>query len=351
MVLTRRQKIGQLLVVGVPGQTSKDVGIEKLVNYAKSGEVGGFIPYGYNIIDRDQILELNNLLKETARQWGLPEFLCAVDVEGGKVDRLPESKGFGPGTPSAQDVADLSIGRAKTVYRQMSKRIKNAGFNWVYAPDVDMNVNGHKGPVIGELERSYGEESQVIVRFASILIEEARNMGLLSCAKHYPGHGSAWKDSHQGFTDVTEVWKEEEMEPFFDLSRAGLLDSVMTGHLFNKNLDPINQATMSKVTLDRLRQAGFNGVIVSDDLHMGAIQEKYGFAESIEKSLNAGVDMIIFSNNVNAAKNIPGFQPDLDLPRTFCDVVEEAICEGRISEARIEEAFQRVLELKRHLLA
>lgn len=349
--LTLRQKIGQLLIVGMPGTQADEPYLQKLMTYATAGEVGGFIPYGYNIESPQQIQALNHALRQAAHTGKLPPFLLAVDVEGGQVDRLSEAKGFGPSTPPAEDVAQKSIQEAHSLYAHMVKKVKENGFNWVYAPDVDMNVNDNRCPVIGAMKRSYGLDPATIVKYASILIEEARKIGLLTCAKHFPGHGSARSDTHKGFTDITDVWDRRELDPFFELCQKGLLDSVMTGHLFNSHLDAVHQATMSRPTLQLLRDAGFDGVIVSDDLHMGAIQEKYTFSESIEQSLSAGVDMIIFSNNLNAAKRIPGFQPDPDLPKNFCDVVEKAIHEGRLSTARINEAFERVQRLKKRLKA
>ncbi|UNM05942.1 MAG: glycoside hydrolase family 3 protein [Holosporaceae bacterium] len=203
------------------------------------------------------------------------------------------------------------------VYQEMAEELKTYGFNWDFAPSVDMNPHGYKCPILGELQRIYGDNVMTVVHYAGLMVESFHSAGLLNCIKHFPGHGSAKKDSHQGFVDVTDVWSEEEMQPFFKLARQGKVDAVMTAHIFNDKIDARYPATLSEVTLKKLRDNGYEGVIISDDLHMSAIQEKFSFEEAVVGAFKAGNDMVIYSNNPMAASTIEGFKPDPQLPEFF----------------------------------
>jgi beta-N-acetylhexosaminidase len=160
--------------------------------------------------------------------------------------------------------------------------------------------------------------------------------------KHFPGHGSSRDDSHLGFVDVTNTWARAELEPYARLIAAGQCDAVMTAHIFNANLDPSLPATLSERIItgllrDELR---FDGVIVSDDMQMKAISDHYGFETAIRLAMEAGVDILAIANN-------SVFEPDV-AARAIA-VIQRLVQEGRISAARIEQSYQRIMRLKARL--
>lgn len=346
--LTLEQKIGQLIIIGFEGKSETDKGVQKILEDIRLSRIGGVIPYGYNIQDGAQIKHLNQLFLEVAAKEGLPSVFVTVDQEGGKVQRLSKEKGF-KGFPSPEDMMKKEPSEIKSLYRQMAQELKQYDFNWDFAPCVDTNPKDYLCPILGELGRLYGNNTDSVVKYAGLMIEAFHEEGMLNCIKHFPGHGSAKKDSHQGFVDVTGLWHEEEMEPFFQLAKQGKVDAVMTAHIFNADLDTQYPATLSAPTLNKLREKGYDGIIISDDLHMSAIQEKFTFEEAAIKALQVGNDMVIYSNNPMAAASIQGFKADPQLPEKFIEVITSAIDKGLLTEEQIDDRFDRVMRLKKRL--
>jgi beta-N-acetylhexosaminidase len=161
----------------------------------------------------------------------------------------------------------------------------------------------------------------------------------MTCAKHFPGHGSARGDTHLGAVDVTGHWTERELMPFQRLIQARLCDAIMTAHVFNARLDPERPATLSRRVLGGLLRGrlGFEGVILSDDMEMKAIADRCSLEEAARQGIEAGLDMLCFGNNLNYDPNIGAKAAGIIL-----GLVEA----GTISEARIDESFRRVQKLK-----
>jgi beta-N-acetylhexosaminidase len=164
----------------------------------------------------------------------------------------------------------------------------------------------------------------------------------LCCPKHFPGHGSSTSDSHFGLVDVSETWTRAELQPYDDLIRAGLADSIMTAHVFNARLDPDYAATLSAATLTGLLRGelGYDGVIISDDMQMGAIRRHYGFEEAVLAAVDAGVDILAIANNSIFAE---------DAASRTVEILRRAVEQGRISRARIEQSYGRIQRLKGRL--
>lgn len=148
---------------------------------------------------------------------------------------------------------------------------------------------------------------------------------MLTALKHYPGHGLANKDSHFGLVDITNTAQPVEQWPFQQLIASGMADAIMTAHLVNRNVDPDWPVTLSeKFIKPQLRtRDGFEGVVVTDDLHMGAIQQHHSLRESLVRTILAGNDLLIFSNNLGAAKNAPEFVPRYDMGQHAATLVRE----------------------------
>lgn len=258
--------------------------------------------------------------------------LIAVDQEGGKVARLKPEYGF-PGAPSAAEVgAKGDPAYAKKVYGPLADTLADAGINTDFAPDVDLAVNPENRVIVG-LGRSYGTSPENVAEYGGIFLDALHERGVIGVLKHFPGHGSSLGDSHKGFVDVSRTWGPEELEPYRRLINAGKADMVMTAHVFNRRLDPDYPATLScRVNTELLReQLGFKGVIVSDDLQMKSISEHYPLQEAVRLAINAGVDMLLFGNQ---------------LGKTSLEEAVEAVYEevkaGHIPRERIADANRRI---------
>jgi len=335
------QKIGQMLLVGFRG--SELHGPEPIVRDLVRYGLGGVVlfdydvllkSYGRNLVSPKQLSALTARLRNLSR---LP-LLIAVDQEGGRVARLKEDRGFPP-TVSAQrlgEADDLAL-----TWRRaggIAAALRDNGINLNFAPVVDLNSNPDN-PVIGRLERSFSKDPQVVVSHAREFVRAHDLHDVFTCLKHFPGHGSSAADSHQGFVDVTGTWREEELEPYRALISQGLARLVMTAHIFNRRLDPVYPATLSQATITGLlRDAlGFDGVVVSDDLQMGAIRQNFSFETAVEKSIQAGVDILLLANNLE-------YDPDV-VPRTVA-LVAELVDRGVVAGERIDASWRRIMRLK-----
>jgi beta-N-acetylhexosaminidase len=336
------QKIGQMLIVGFHGTSKEDAEVKTLIKQIDNHLVGGIILFKYNVVDPFQLRGLVQSLKIASE---VPLFV-SVDQEGGRVQRLNAANGFTT-YPSAQSIAGMKKEEASDWYNKLAKELNDYGINFDFAPCVDLNLPGYKCPVIGELQRSYSSDPGKVIEYSRIMLEALKKNRVINCIKHFPGHGSAQGDSHEGYVDVSDTWVEQELIPFYELVKINKVDSVMTAHIFNRHLDTKNPATMSKDTLDKLRQAGFKGVIITDDLHMGAIQQHYAYDEALINSITAGCDMIILSNNKAAAMGVEGFEPDPTIAEKTVNIIVDAVKQGIIAEERINEAYQRIMTIKK----
>jgi beta-N-acetylhexosaminidase len=350
--LCLEQKIAQMVMMGFSGTQATDPVVADTIARISRGELGGVILYAYNIENPAQVKSLNAAFTAANPfSFALP---IAVDQEGGLVQRLKVSNGFFS-TPSAEAMAaEYSAEGAALWYQAMADMIADAGFTWNFGPVVDLrgypdDPERHAvSPVIGRLQRSFSEHPDQVFDYAAAFVRAHRARGIATALKHYPGHGLAGQDSHLGLVDITDTRKPVEREPFRLLIGAGLADAVMTAHLVDRRVDPDNPVTLSPGFMDReLRGAdGFGGVVVTDDLHMGAIQLYHGFDEIVVKAIQAGDDILIFSNNPGAAKNVPGWQPDYQVAARVVEAVKAAITRGELSEERIEASWQRIRALR-----
>ncbi|MDR1143463.1 MAG: hypothetical protein LBK77_04480, partial [Spirochaetaceae bacterium] len=240
--------------------------------------------------------------------------------------------------------SDSSGKRTKAQAEETARILSETGINLNFAPCVDLNINP-ANPVIGAYGRSFSADPETVVMHAEIWINAHRRYGILSCIKHFPGHGSSSGDTHLGSVDVTGTWRETELIPYRRIirSRSGGETLIMTSHVFNAALDPRNPATLSSPVLTGILRdkLGYRGIIVSDDLDMGAIKANYTFEETLEKAVNAGVDLLCLSNN--------GGSYDPYLARRAADTIYRLVEENKIPPERIEASWQRIMAAKREL--
>lgn len=294
-----------------------------------------------NVTSPEQVGRLTADLQALARGCAGRPLLIAADNEGGEVMRLSARVGYAP-TPSPQELGEAGdVAQTELEARRIGARLREAGINWNLAPVVDVAVNPGN-PAVVTLGRTFSADPERVAAHARAFVTGMRAAGVLTALKHFPGHGSSRVDSHLGFTDVTDTADlDAELAPYRALIREGLADSVMPGHVFNRNLDPQHPASLSLPTVDRLlrRRLGYAGVVVSDDLLMGAITQHYGLEAAAVLALRAGVDVLLLSQN--------SLGPE---PRAAERVVAElrrALDDGRLSRKALRAALERVEALRR----
>ncbi len=341
---TLEEKIGQMLIIGFRGLTVENN--SQIASDIKSGKVGGVI-----LFDRDVALNspIRNVesptqvkqLIATLRAFTNQKLFICVDQEGGYVARLKQKYGF-PYNVSQQYLGTLDNSDSTRFYaNQTALMLKDMGFNVNFAPVVDLNINPDN-PVIGKIERSFSANPEIVVKHSQIMIDKFKEYGITAALKHFPGHGSSTSDSHLGLTDVSNTWSSIELEPYKQLINNDFSGMIMTAHIFNSKLDADFPATLSNRTLTGIlrNQLNYKGVIVSDDMNMGAITQNYGLESAIEHSINAGVDILIFANNLTY---------DEQIAEKAKIIVLDLINSGKISKERINESYERIKNLKKRL--
>src|SRR3990172_7482535 len=201
-------------------------------------------------------------------------------------------------TLSARDLGDANdFTLTELEARRIARRLREAGINWNLAPVVDVGYNP-ANPVIVGTARAFSANPWLVAEHARAFIRGMHAEGVLTALKHFPGHGSSYADSHEGFVDVTDTASAEvELAPYRMLIAEGLADAVMTAHVWNRRLGPERPAPLSRATVAGLLRGvlGFDGPVVSDDLRMGAIEQRYGLGAAAALALDAGVDLLLIA--------------------------------------------------------
>ena len=332
-----KKLIGQMLIIGFENQ---DINPDsQIVKDIQKYDLGGVILFDKfyndrsktkNVSSPDQVQRLTRKLKMFAKK----ELFIAIDQEGGKVARLKPEYGFNE-TPSAFEVSKTSLKNAKKLYERQSYILRQAGINLNFAPVVDLAVNPENKVIVG-LERSYGSDSKVVTSFAGVMIDEQQKRGITSVLKHFPGHGSSLEDSHEGYVDISKTWSTKELEPYQNLINKNKIDMIMTAHVFNNAMDEKYPATLSyRVNSEILRgKMKYRGLIISDDMQMKAIAEHYTTKELVTLAINAGVDILLFGNQLA--------QISVD---ELVNIIYMQVKNGSIPMSRIIESNQRITNL------
>jgi beta-N-acetylhexosaminidase len=258
--------------------------------------------------------------------------LVAIDHEGGRVHRLsPPFTHF----PPAAVVAASGLPAVRAVASAMARELAALGVDLTFAPVLDVASNP-QNPIIGD--RAFGATPDAAATAALTAFRATRAIGLLTCGKHFPGHGDTATDSHLGLPVVERdrrALNAVELAPFRRAVAAGI-PMLMTAHVLYPALDACLPATLSPAIVTTLlrRRLGFRGVIASDDLEMRAIADRYGPGEAAVAALAAGCDLLLFCHRQ-------------DWLRTAVDAVEHAVADGSLREQRIAESHRRVTALMR----
>ncbi len=323
-------KIGQMIIVGFKGDNVKSRGFKQVQKQLKKGEISGVILFSRNIKSKNDLIQINN---EFLKSSEIVPFI-SIDNEGGQIQRYDFIQ-----TKSAKEIAKLSEKQTREEYQKMAKLEQELGFNLNFAPCVDLEIN--KNSIIAKKERSYGENSDTVSKYAEIFIQEHNKLNIINSIKHFPGHGSVSGDTHLGFVESTNTFKNNELLPYINLLNYDDKNMIMVSHVFNRNFDEKYPASLSKPTLKGFLRdkIGFDGVIVSDDFDMKAIKNNYSLEETLEKAINAGVNLLIFSGNIS--KN------DKNEVKKIRKIIKNGIKTGKIDIEDINNSYERIINIKK----
>ena len=296
--------------------------------------VGGLIYFAQNLKDPDQTRTmLENTQEYASARSGFPIFL-SVDEEGGQVARVGSNPSFG--VPEIGNMSEVGAGgdtqEAYETGSTIGAYLKDLGFNMDAAPDADVLTNPANEVV---KYRSFGSDPDLVSRMAAAELKGLNDQGIIGMYKHFPGHGGTTADSHEGYVYVEENLEELKsgaLVPFQDGADNGLR-VIMVSHIACPEVTGDNTpATLSRqLVTDLLREdMGFDGLVITDALNMGAITEQYSSGEAAVAALNAGVDMLLMPADFQAAY----------------DGVMAALENGELTEERIDESVRRILEIK-----
>ena len=307
-----------------------DVTYQSLQKYP----VGGIILFAQNVIDPDQLGTMNGNLQNYSEEiTGLPMFI-SVDEEGGKVARIAKNSNF-----SVETFSDMrSIGdsgdtaKAYEVGNTIGAYLNQYGFNLDFAPDADVLTNPDN-QVIGT--RSFGTDPYVVSEMTQSVVKGLEDNQVYACLKHFPGHGATSGDTHAGYayTDKTlDELMQSELVPFFNGIQNGV-HFIMVSHIAAPQVTGDNlPASLSPYMIQNVlrEQMGYDGIVITDAMNMGAISDSYGSADAAVRAVNAGADIVL-------------------MPKDFVSAYQgvlNAVENGTISTDRIDESVRRILRLK-----
>jgi beta-N-acetylhexosaminidase len=330
-----------MLLVGFRGLTVEAAG--EIASDIQDRNLGGILLFDTDQPTHSKVRNVESPAQLTALISGLQSLattplLVAIDEEGGLVARLDQRHGFPPTISAADLGARGDVAFTRQAGTQIAQTLATVGVNLNLAPVVDLNVNP-TNPIIGSLGRSFSADPNVVTSQAEAFIEGLRSGGVLTTLKHFPGHGSSTGDTHLGVVDVTATWSAIELEPFRNIVDDSLADAVLTAHVFNSKLDPQHPATLSQPTITGIlrEQIGWDGVVISDDMQMGAIRQAYGYSDALRLAILAGVDVLTIAQQ-------QVYEPGI--VASTIDLIEGLVNDGSLTEARIDESYRRIQALK-----
>jgi len=323
--MTLEEKVGQLVIAGFYG-TSVDEVTEDLITEAK---IGGLIFFGRNVESTSQLVGLLNTFKRIESK--IPPFL-SIDEEGGSVSRLPSDIANLPGarTMMNKNVLNLTYEEGRAI----GYALDDYGFNMNFAPVLDVD-NGKSGSVIGS--RSFSTDPQVVAELGVLMARGMEEHGVIPVVKHFPGHGDTAVDSHAGAPIVNhslERLNQVELYPFaYAIQRE--IPAIMVGHIILSKVNAKVPSTLSYAVMTGLlrSQLKFDGVVVTDDLGMGAISADHTQAEAAVLSIKAGADIVMISHGRRD-------------PFKAVAALKKAVLDGDISMEMLDQKVRRILRLK-----
>ena len=330
-------KIGQLFFIGIPGP-EMDATTESLI---KDIQPGGVCLFARNIREALQTRALNDELR--GRSQIRP--LISVDQEGGTVDRLKRVFSPSPAASKLRSAAD-----AAKLGRITAEALSLLGFDMDFAPVLDVIDESRERIDNGLYSRSFGGTPEIVIERAQAFLAALKHGGILTSAKHFPGLGAAEVDSHAALPTIG-ISREElfdiDLKPYLSLLPSGLIDSVMVAHTAFPNTDlqetdvngKLLPSSLSGSIVDTLLrgQLGFNGLVITDDLEMGAIVNEYGIGEAVVMAILAGIDMLAICAGIDS------------IYAAF-EAMNRAVAERRIDIDRLDRSIERIAAVKQKTL-
>ena len=323
------RKVGQLLMVGLPGGNVTS----EVRSIIRKYMPGGVILFGYNISQNHKLVKfIDELQKESLEMSGFPLFM-SLDQEGGRVIRIIDGVTQFPGAMAMGVSDDEEL--VKTSARILGMQLRKIGINMNLAPVLDVN-NNPRNPVINT--RAFGSTPLVVSRMGVAYMVGLQGALCIAVGKHFPGHGDTSEDSHLTLPVIPYNLARLlniELEPFVEAIRRGI-DGIMTAHILYPELETSGiPATLSPFFLTELlrNRFGFEGVVITDDMEMHAISKNYDIGEAAVKAVSAGSDIILVSSHGKAIKRIHS-------------ALMRAVADGVISTERLDASVKRIMELK-----
>ncbi|MBS6659671.1 MAG: glycoside hydrolase family 3 protein [Veillonella sp.] len=317
-------KVGQLLMIGIHGKTLNDDAKFMLNEY----RVGGIILFDRNMESKDQVKSLITDINKTGKSAGLTPLFIGIDQEGGAVARMEDQL---IKVPPAEELGKEPIEQAVSLAKQSGTELKDLGFNINFAPVADLGLT---------YGRSFSTNPDEVVRYASAVGKAYDEAGLWYSYKHFPGIGKTDVDLHAD-TSVVPVSKEtllnEDTKVFVDLIKQSKPNTyaIMVSHAMYPQIDPDHPSSLSKAIItDWLRKdMGYNGVVVTDDMDMGALAKHYTFGDMAVQSILAGSDILLVCH-------------EYEHMQEAYNGLMKAVKDGRISKERLDESVKRILLMK-----
>ena len=317
-------KVGQLLMIGIHGKTLNDDAKFMLNEY----RVGGIILFDRNMESKDQVKSLIADINKTGKSAGLTPLFIGIDQEGGAVARMEDQL---IKVPPAEELGQEPIEQAVSLAKQSGTELKDLGFNINFAPVADLGLT---------YGRSFSTNPDEVVRYASAVGKAYDEAGLWYSYKHFPGIGKTDVDLHAD-TSVVPVSKEtllnEDTKVFVDLIKQSKPNTyaIMVSHAMYPQIDPDHPSSLSKAIItDWLRKdMGYNGVVVTDDMDMGALAKHYTFGDMAVQSILAGSDILLVCH-------------EYEHMQEAYNGLMKAVKDGRISKERLDESVKRILLMK-----
>ena len=317
-------KVGQLLMIGIHGKTLNDDAKFMLNEY----RVGGIILFDRNMESKDQVKSFIADINKTGKSAGLTPLFIGIDQEGGAVARMEDQL---IKVPPAEELGKEPIEQAVSLAKQSGTELKDLGFNINFAPVADLGLT---------YGRSFSTNPDEVVRYASAVGKAYDEAGLWYSYKHFPGIGKTDVDLHAD-TSVVPVSKEtllnEDTKVFVDLIKQSKPNTyaIMVSHAMYPQIDPDHPSSLSKAIItDWLRKdMGYNGVVVTDDMDMGALAKHYTFGDMAVQSILAGSDILLVCH-------------EYEHMQEAYNGLMKAVKDGRISKERLDESVKRILLMK-----
>ena len=320
--MTLEEKVGQMFLMGFWG-TEPDYYITKMI---KERHIGGVILFKYNVKDSAQLIQLSESLQLLSEK--VPLFI-SIDQEGGVVSRL--------GTEIVSEItAQSEIKTERDAYnisKKRAKELKELGITMNFSPVLD-NIQKEDSFLYDRVFRTD------ISLLGNKMVSGYSDGGVIAVPKHFPGHPDNLTDSHKALPEVniSEAEFDGYASQFKEVVLNGDTQAIMVGHILFKQIDANNPSSLSsKIITEILREKyGFNGVVITDDMQMGALTESFSIAQAAVKAVTAGNDLLIYSG-----------EPE-EQAQAY-NAILDAVKKGEISEERINESVLRILTLKANI--